>query len=72
MQLPILEQVVAALGSRARIAKVNVDESRDLAVKFGIRSIPALMVFKDGKMVQQFVGLQQVPVLVQALEGALK
>jgi len=72
MQLPVLEQVVTALGNRARIAKVNVDESRELAVKFGVRSIPALMIFKDGKIVQQFVGLQQVAALVQAVEAALK
>ena len=72
MQLPVLEQVVVALGSRAKIGKVNVDEARDLAVKFGIRSIPALMVFKDGKIVQQFVGLQQVAALTQAVEAALK
>ena len=72
MQLPVLEQVVSKIGERARVGKVNVDESRDLAVKFGIRSIPALMVFKDGKVVQQFVGLQQVAALVQAVESALK
>jgi thioredoxin 1 len=38
------------------IAKVNIDESQDLAVKFAIRSIPSLLIFKDGKVVGQKVG----------------
>jgi thioredoxin 1 len=72
MQLPIMEQVAAALGGRAGVAKVNVDEAQDLAVRFGVRSIPALMVFKGGQIAQQFVGLQQKDALLQAVEAALK
>lgn len=71
MQTPILEQqVIPALGGRAKVAKVNVDEARDLAVRFGIKSIPALFIFKDGQVVQQFVGLQRGDALVKALEAA--
>lgn len=72
MQLPILEEVAAALGDRARIGKVNVDEARDLAVKLNIRGIPALIIFKDGENVRQFVGFQQTVALVQAIEAALE
>jgi thioredoxin 1 len=72
MLTPILEtQVAPAVAGRAKIAKVNVDEARDLAVKFGIRSIPALLVFKNGKLVQQMVGLQSGDALVKAIEAAL-
>jgi thioredoxin 1 len=72
MLTPILEtQVAPAVAGRAKIAKVNVDESRDLAVKFGIKSIPALLVFKNGKLVQQMVGLQSGDALVKAIEAAL-
>ena len=71
MQTPILEQqVIPALGGRAKVAKVNVDEARDLAVRFGITSIRALFSFKDGQVVQQFVGLQRGDALVKALEAA--
>ena len=72
MQGPILEQIVGAVGGRAVIAKVNVDEAQEIAVKFKISSIPALMVFKDGKIVKQFMGLQRGDVLLQAIEAALK
>ena len=72
MLTPILEtQVAPAVAGRAKIAKVNVDESRDLAVKFGIKSIPALLVFKNGKLVQQMVGLQSGDALVKAIEAAI-
>ena len=72
MLTPILEnQVAPAVAGRAKIAKVNVDESRDLAVKFAIKSIPALLVFKNGKIVQQMVGLQSGDALVKAIEAAL-
>ncbi len=71
MQTPILEQqVVPAVAGRAKVGKVNVDEARDLAVRYGIKSIPALFVFKDGQVVQQFVGLQRGDALVKALEAA--
>ena len=72
MLTPILETQVAPAGAgRAKIAKVNVDESRELAVKFGIKSIPALLVFKNGKLVQQMVGLQSGDALVKAVENCL-
>ena len=72
MQTPILEQQVApAVTGRAKIAKVNVDEAKELAVRFGVKSIPALFLFKDGQEVQQFVGLQRGDVLVKAIESVL-
>jgi thioredoxin 1 len=70
-QTPILEQqVIPALAGRAKVAKVNVDEARDLAVRYGVKSIPALFIFKDGQVVQQFVGLQRGDALVKAIDAA--
>ncbi len=72
MQTPILEQqVIPAVAGRAQVAKVNVDEARDLAVRYGVKSIPALFIFKDGQVVQQFIGLQRGDALVKAIEAAL-
>ena len=72
MQTPILEQqVVPAMGGRAKICKVNVDDAKDLAVRYGVKGIPALFIFKDGQVVQQFVGLQRGDALVKALDAAL-
>ena len=69
MQTPILEKVAAAVGDKAVIAKVNVDENPDLAAKYGIRSIPTLILLKDGESKQQLIGLQQEAALVSAIEA---
>lgn len=69
MQTPILEKVAAAVGDKAVIAKVNVDEAPELAAKFGVRSIPTLILLKEGENKQQFVGLQQEAALVSAIEA---
>ena len=72
MQTPILEQqVLPFMEGRAKICKVNVDEAKELAVRFGVKSIPAIFIFKDGQVVQQFTGLQRGDALVAALEAAL-
>jgi len=70
MQTPILEKVAAAVGDAAKISKVNVDEAPELAARYGIRSIPTLILFKDGEIVQQFIGLQQEAGLVSAIQSA--
>jgi len=70
MQTPILEQLAPQVAGRATIAKVNVDEAPGIAAKFGIRSIPTLILFKDGAVVQQFIGVQQASKLLAAIEGA--
>ena len=67
MQTPILEELAGDLGAQAAIAKVNVDEAPSLAARFGVRSIPTLILFKDGKAAQQWIGLQQKAVLKAAL-----
>ncbi len=71
MQGPILDQVAAKIGDRATIAKLDVDQSPAPASQFGVRGIPTLIIFKDGEVVQQFVGVQQENVLVQAIDGAI-
>ena len=57
MQAPILEELCQDLNGKAVIAKVNVDEEESLAVKYGIMSIPSLLVFKNGEVVEKVVGL---------------
>ncbi len=69
MQTPILEKVAAEVGDKAVIAKVNVDECPELAAKYGIRSIPTLILLKNGENKQQFVGLQQQAALVSAIDA---
>jgi len=67
MQTPILEKVADKIGDKAIIAKVNVDEVPTLAAQFGVRSIPTLILFKDGQKVKDFIGVQQEAALVDLL-----
>jgi len=67
LQGPILEQVAEKVTGQATVAKVNVDGSPDIAAQYGIRSIPTLMIFKDGNLQQQLVGVHSEAQLVDAL-----
>ncbi|MFE1599344.1 thioredoxin [Methylobacterium sp. ID0610] len=53
---PALEEIATEMQGRVKIAKVNVDENPGIASEYGIRSIPTLMIFKDGKLASQKVG----------------
>ncbi len=53
---PGLEELAEELKGQAHVAKIDVDQNGDLANRFGIRSIPTLMVFKEGKVVDQLIG----------------
>lgn len=68
---PVLEDVAAELGDQVKIAKVNVDEERTLGAMFQIMSIPAVMIFKDGKKVDEFVGVQPKATIVAKLQRQL-
>ena len=70
MQTPILERLAPQVAGRAVIAKVNVDENQDLAVRYNVMSIPTILLFKDGKLVQQFVAVQPEAKLLSAIESA--
>ena len=56
MIAPILDEVSAAYEGKLQIAKMNVDENRDIPAKFGIRGIPTLMLFKGGQLAATKVG----------------
>lgn len=53
---PVIDQLSGELDGQAKVGKVNVDEARELAVKYGVRSIPLLLFFKDGEVKDQIVG----------------
>lgn len=66
----ILEQVAAELPADVTIGKVNIDENRDLAVKFEVMNIPRIFIYKDGKIVNDMSGVQSKPKLLDALKNA--
>ncbi len=56
MIAPILDEMATTYGGKLQITKMNVDENREIPAKFGIRGIPTLMLFKDGKLAATKVG----------------
>ena len=72
MQTPVLEKVSSKFNDKAKVGSLNVDENPNVAAKFGIRSIPTLILFNNGVPVKQFVGLQSENTLVNALNEAVK
>jgi thioredoxin 1 len=55
---PILDELAQEYDGRVRIGKVNIDEFQELALQYGIRSIPTLLLFKQGQVAEQMVGLK--------------
>ncbi len=71
VMLPRLEEIDQKMGGRVKVYKMNVDESPLTPRSFKIMSIPTMIVFKDGKPVEQLVGLQEVKDIVMILEKQL-
>ena len=63
MLAPILAEVAAEKGDKIKVGKVNVDEEQELAAQYGITGIPAILLFKDGKVVATSVGFKPKPEL---------
>lgn len=70
VQLPILKKVADEVPPQIKVAKINVDQAFETATKYGVQSIPTLMIFKDGKKINQFVGICQAELLLSALKEA--
>ena len=71
MIAPILDEAAAQYGERLQIAKMNVDENREIPAKFGIRGIPTLMLFKGGQLAATKVGALSKAQLAAFLDGHL-
>jgi len=71
MIAPVLDELATEYAGKAKIAKVNIDDHQDLAGQFGIRSIPTLLIFKGGQVVEQSVGLKSKKDLKASLDRAI-
>jgi thioredoxin 1 len=69
MIAPIIEEVAGDFEGRAKVAKLDVDHNPQTAMQYGIRSIPSLVFFKDGRPVDQLVGVVPKNVLAQKLDA---
>ena len=71
MIAPLLDELAGELQGQARIVKINVDENPEVAGRFGIMSIPTLLLFKDGQKIDQKVGGAPKPTIKAFIESAL-
>jgi len=71
MIAPVIDELATDFEGKANICKVNTDEQQDLAVKYGIRSIPTIIFMKDGEIIDQVVGAQSKQALSDKINAQL-
>ena len=69
MVAPILEEIAAEKAGKLKIGKVNVDDEQELAIRFGISSIPTLLLFENGKLVDHLIGYRPKDAILAFIEG---
>jgi thioredoxin 1 len=68
-QGPILEELASAMGDEARIIKIDIDRNQAIAAQYGVRSVPTLMIFKNGEMKWKEAGVKEKEQLIQLLRS---
>ncbi len=68
---PIIQEIAADYADRAKVCKLNTDESRDSAIEFGIQAIPTVILFKDGQIQKKWVGLTSKKDISEAINELL-
>jgi thioredoxin 1 len=69
MMGPVIDEVSKEIGDAAKVGKLNVDENQESAQKYGVMSIPTIIIFKGGKNVKQIVGAQSKETLLEELKN---
>ncbi len=69
MMAPILDQISEEVKDFAKVYKVDIDESQNLAVKYDIMAVPTMKIFKNGEVVEEIVGFQPKDGIIDKLEG---
>ena len=68
MMTPVVEQISKDMDGKAKVCKVNIDEEQNLAMEYGIMSIPTFLIFKNGKVVNSAVGVRDKQELINLLQ----
>ena len=71
MMAPVIEELAEEYDGKAKIGKLDVDENSDIAARYGVMSIPTIILFKDGEIFSKSVGLQDKEVLENAIKEML-
>jgi len=69
---PIMEELAESFDGKAKIGKLNVDENPQIAMKYGVRSIPTVLFIKNGEVVDKVIGAVQKSVFVEKLSSLVK
>ena len=72
IQIPIMDELAGKFEGKAFVGKLNLSENRELADGLGITGVPTFVVFRDGKEVQRFIGIQSLTTLSEAIESATR
>jgi thioredoxin 1 len=72
MIAPVVEEIAKEYDGKLKVGKVDVDANQQYAAKYGIRSIPTLLIFKDGKVVDQIIGAVPKPMITQKLASVVQ
>lgn len=72
MIAPIVEQLAAEYNGKLKVGKLDVDNNQQSAIKYGVRSIPTLLIFKDGKVVETIIGAVPKPMIVNKIAPLLQ
>lgn len=70
MMAPVIEELAEELQGKAKVGKINVDESTDTATQYDIMSIPTIIIFKNGKEVKRFIGVRDKQELLNEVVNA--
>ena len=68
---PVIDELSGEYEGKAKIGKLDIDTNRDAAIKYGIQSIPSIIIFKDGEVLNKFVGISPKDELVSAIDAAM-
>ena len=68
---PVIDELSGEYEGKAKIGKLDIDTNRDAAMKYGIQSIPSIIIFKDGEVLNKFVGISPKDELISAIDAAI-
>ena len=68
---PVIDELSGTYEGKAKIGKLDIDTNRDVAIKYEIQSIPSIIIFKDGEVLNKFVGISPKDELISAIDAAM-
>lgn len=71
MMSPIIDKIAEEMGDKVKVCKLNVDEAQDIAIEYGVMSIPTLIIFNGGSVAETIVGLRDKQEVIDTLNSVL-